>query len=46
MEPLGSISNGIEKYFPANRLDNPQEEYQAAQRKVFGVRPNQRLQAR
>jgi len=46
MEPWGSISNDVEKYFQSNRLDNPREEYQAAQRKVFGVRPNQRLQAR
>jgi hypothetical protein len=37
--------NGLE-IFMSGISDQLVEQYQAAQRRVFGVRPNQRLQAR
>ena len=45
MEPLGSILKIPRTIFRGGfwKLDY---EYQAAHRRVFGVRPNQRLQAR
>jgi hypothetical protein len=46
MEPLGSIFRKYPGYSPMQSIEEYLIEYQAAQRKVFGVRPNQRLQAR
>lgn len=45
MEPLGSILEIPSIYFSESFLKT-NDEYQAAQRRVLGVRPNQRLQAR
>jgi hypothetical protein len=46
MEPFGSIDVCGPWIFPWKMIPGNIEQYQAAQRKVFGVRPNQRLQAR
>ena len=46
MEPIGSILlNGFGLFSDAT-IRKILNQYQAAHRKVFGVRPNQRLQAR
>jgi hypothetical protein len=46
MEPAGSILEDRWKLFSGASLRKISNQYQAAHRKVFGVRPNQRLQAR
>ena len=46
MEPSGSIFEYRWKLFFGALLRKISNQYQAAHRKVFGVRPNQRLQAR